>query len=819
MSGPLRSAIALVAALCAASAAAEDAPMLDRFPTGFTSDVMLDDLPDYPTAIAFARGDRLFVALKSGVVLLSRDGATPTVFLDISPEVNRYGDRGLLGLAVHPDFPDVPAVYLLFVHDPPGLPGSLFDPDGPDGMGARVSRLMRFDADPAQDFDRALSGSDVVLLGRNSTLDNIGDPASHDGPPSCDTGPGSPNTPGSPMRDCIPADGPSHSIGTVTFGRDGSLFVGNGDSSRWTNVDPRALRALDLDSLAGKILRIDPISGEGVSDNPFFDGDPDSNRSKVWSYGFRNPFRFAIHPVTNEPWIGDVGWALWEELNTGRGGNFGWPCFEGGDTGSLRQPAFEHDPHTAAACAELYADPGAVRAPLYAYPREEKATAILAGDFYLGTAYPDDYHGLLFLADHNRQEMQVARLFDDGSIEVIPFAEGVGGVVQIVSGPDTNIYYVILGERNQVRRLRWTADGNHPPVATITASPTDGDPPLVVTFSSEGSYDPDGDPLAFSWNFGDGASSELPDPSHAFAEDGLYRVALTLSDPGGAAGSASVRIAVGNTAPDAVILEPFEGTLYEIGQRIDMRGSATDLQDGALEDASLTWELVLHHADHIHPNVLSATGSAGSFVVDDHGDDTWLELKLTATDSEGLTHTTSVAIHPHVVERHFSTMPEGLELIYQGTRRPAPFTVTAIVNGSREIGAPPVQMHRSFHRWSDGGASSHAITITNEIDHTVVAHYVNHPPVARIAVSAIGEELPRRVELSGAESSDPEGDALTYEWEMGDGSALLLGTEIVHTFETPGAFRVTLTVRDSLGKEGSASVWIDPPPRRRPTRR
>jgi glucose/arabinose dehydrogenase len=51
-------------------------------------------------------------------------------------------------------------------------------------------------------------------------------------------------------------------------------------------------------------------------------------------YGLRNPFRFTLHPVTREPYIGDVGWNAWEEINTGKGANFGWPCYEGGAAGT-----------------------------------------------------------------------------------------------------------------------------------------------------------------------------------------------------------------------------------------------------------------------------------------------------------------------------------------------------------------------------------------------------------------------------------------------------------------------------------------------------
>src|SRR5262249_30546769 len=183
-----------------------------------------------------------------------------------------------------------------------------------------------------------------------------------------------------PSENCRAPHEDSHSIGTVMFGNDGSLFVGNGDGSNYTSVDPRALRAQMVNSLSGKIMRIDPLTGSGLADNPFYDATcPTCNRSKVYALGLRNPFRFTVHAVTNEVYIGDVGWNTWEEINTGKGANFGWPCYEGGAasppppgestvTTSLRQGSYATDPGTTASCNALYTQGlGAVRAPIFSY--------------------------------------------------------------------------------------------------------------------------------------------------------------------------------------------------------------------------------------------------------------------------------------------------------------------------------------------------------------------------------------------------------------------------------------------------------------------
>ena len=166
---------------------------------------------------------------------------------------------------------------------------------------------------------------------------------------------------------------PSHSIGTLLFGRDGYLYVTGGDGASFNNVDygqygntyagdqanpcgdppgavgtalsppgaeGGALRSQSVRrtdgpaTLDGAVLRIDPATGAGVPGNPFF-ASPDANARRIVAYGLRNPFRITQRPGTDELWIGDVGWNTWEEINrvvapaSATASNFGWPCYEG----------------------------------------------------------------------------------------------------------------------------------------------------------------------------------------------------------------------------------------------------------------------------------------------------------------------------------------------------------------------------------------------------------------------------------------------------------------------------------------------------------
>jgi glucose/arabinose dehydrogenase len=695
-------------------------------PHGFVSELVVDGL-DQPTAIDWTPDGRILVALKSGIVRVVQDGQLlPANFIDISSRVNNNGDRGLLGIAVDPDFAVTRAVYLLFTYDPPDLPGWDYAVDGKDGNGSRVARLIRVSAFPT-DTNLADPTTEVVILGKNSTLAQIGDPANSGGErdiPSCDDN-------GTPVVDCLPADSPSHTIGTVKFGTDGSLYVTNGDGARYLDIpDPRSLHAQDVDSLAGKVLRIDPQTGEGYPDNPFYDGDPTSNRSRVWSYGMRNPFRLTIQPQTNEPFVGDVGWNAWEEINTGRGKNFGWPCYEGDDTGNAEQPIYKAYTGTQAACAQLYTtQPANLQAPLYSYDHSLGGAAAVAGAFYTGASYPITYYNALFITDYNRDWVKYLTFDGGGNAAVHDFAENISdrrGVVQVSLGPDEQLYYVVLnpGSEGEIRRILYTGDNNAPPTAQIVAVPDNGSIPLTVNFSGSGSSDPDQDAatLLYEWSFGDTFTSTEQEPSHTYILSGTYTAVLTVTDSYGVHDTDQVTIWAGYHVPTATITSPAPGSTYNAGDTIFFSGQGLDADQGMLPGDSLSWEMLLHHNQHVHPDQFHAVGSVGSFVDGDHGDNTWTELCLTVTDREGLQDTECIALYPNTVRYTFDTLPSGLKLAYAGIERTTPFTVDAVVNGQRLIVASPRQAGRDFAAWSDGGASSHAIQILT-VPMTLTAEY------------------------------------------------------------------------------------------------
>ena len=399
-----------------------------------------------PTSIAFSPdGRNTYIAEKSGIVKVAREGQIQsTPFIDISQQVNNVRDRGLLDIAVHPDFENNPYVYLLFTYDPPEVYNNAANSlAGPDRPGNRAGRLIRVTANSATQFRTAVAGSQVVLLGSASTWNNFN--AFANSTSDFDEPPAGIRADGTNIQDFIASDSESHTVGALAFGNDGNLFVSIGDGTSYNRVDPRTVRVQDIDNLSGKVLRIDPITGQGVSDNPFFNGNADANRSKVYHYGLRNPFRMTVDPATGQLYIGDVGWTQWEEVNTGpAGSNFGWPYYEGGNGNSLRTGRYQDLPEAQA----FYNSGQSVVAPTFGLSHGgDGINAIVLGSVYRGTTYPAEYQGSIFVNDLGQGLVRAVQLDSNGQATTVQtFTTGARIVVNMVQGPDGNMYYVDLDD-------------------------------------------------------------------------------------------------------------------------------------------------------------------------------------------------------------------------------------------------------------------------------------------------------------------------------------------------------------------------------------
>ncbi|MGD9996552.1 MAG: sorbosone dehydrogenase family protein [Ilumatobacteraceae bacterium] len=322
---------------------------------------------DSPVDVAWRAGDTtLYVVEQGGRVVPVRDGQVGDPVLDISDQTDAEGERGLLGLT--------------------------FSPDGSTAY-----------------IDHTDSDDDTVIAAYTVGADGVFDPATR--------------------RDLLRIDQPygNHNGGNVTIGPDGMLYIGMGDGG--AAGDPER-RALNVGSLLGKILRIDPVPSTDAPytippDNPFVG--IEGAHPEIWSVGVRNPWRMAFDPVTGDLWFGDVGQGQIEEVDvawaadgSGRGFNFGWSAFEGTQRYNEDQPD------------------GGVTPPIFEYPHGDAGCSISGGAVYRGTAIPS-LAGWYVYGDYCSGDISALRV-ENRQVTDTATLGNVDSVSSVRAGPDGELY-------------------------------------------------------------------------------------------------------------------------------------------------------------------------------------------------------------------------------------------------------------------------------------------------------------------------------------------------------------------------------------------
>ncbi|MCF2532538.1 PQQ-dependent sugar dehydrogenase [Yinghuangia soli] len=508
----------------------------------------------------------------------------------------------------------------------------------------------------------------------------------------------------------LPGNVAAHALGNVVADDDGTLWIPVGDNSHYAYVDPEALRAQNLDQGYGKLLHVFP-DGRGVPSNPFYNAaQPASWRSKVYAYGFRSPFRFSLDPATGGPVLGDVGWNSREEVDIVRpGSNYGWPCWEG----SAQTPGYR----------DLDACQGVGTAmPLWDYPHGAQGSTVIGGIVYTGTAYPEAYRGSYFFGDYVSDRIYTLAYNAEGKLTRAPepggFGTGIGAPVKFDAAVNGDIVYADIAS-SKLRRLVYAA-GNRPPVAvgtTSTAAAT-----RTVTFDAAGSYDLDGDTLTYQWDFGDGSTGNGVHVTHQYAPPGTtpLTATLTVRDPLGASDTATFTVVPANNSPQVAIAEPPPGTLYKVGDQVNLTGTASDPEDGAL---TVHWTTTVVHCrettchDHVGT---SSDGPSYTTAFSDHGDNTKLVITASATDSVGV-----------VASDTYTALPDQHRITI-ASNTPAAFNINGLARQQADLTAgaevsvtAPVTASdgvATFSRWTDGAPRTRELVMPDG-DLTLTAEY------------------------------------------------------------------------------------------------
>jgi len=477
-----------------------------QLPDGYNNEEIQNGYTEPMGVIFNNSGSQMFVWNKSGKLYVSEWNGSQYVkqnlpVLDISEEVLDWRDFGFASVCLDPDFDSNGLIYMFYMVDRHHLINfgtPQYNPNTTEDFVATISRVTRYQLNIGSSPLTTDYSSRFVLLGETIST---GVPLLHQ----------------------------SHAGGTILFGDDGTLLISTGDNASYNTTDTGsdgdtyyaqaitdgimrpeenvgAFRSQMKTSLCGKILRLDPVTGNGVSSNPFYDvASPRSAESRMWTMGLRNPFRMSFqtnsgstNPTDGNPGIlhvVDVGWNNWEDLHIidKPGLNAGWPLYEGLSTlnsyynsgatnpdeddelfkDNCRQPSSFIDDvnlderrkvHNRPEVAWRHIGNIDTRVPWFlgSIPLSMQVGAFgspttgsifdgntgVAGCYVTGLALGSDYENKYFFTDYTRNWIQVATLTDGSQnwiSDISTFSSsGFGqGIVSMNQNPlDGYIYYV-----------------------------------------------------------------------------------------------------------------------------------------------------------------------------------------------------------------------------------------------------------------------------------------------------------------------------------------------------------------------------------------
>ncbi|GII59691.1 glycosyl hydrolase [Planotetraspora thailandica] len=517
-----------------------------------------------------------------------------------------------------------------------------------------------------------------------------------------------------------------HVGGDIDFDAQGNLYLTTGDdtnpfeSSAYSPIDERTDRNPQFDAqrssantndLRGKLLRIHP-EADGTYTIPagnLFPPGTAKTRPEIYGMGFRNPFRMSVDKATGIVYLGDYGPdAGGADANRGPGGqvefnritapgNYGWPYCTGTNTTAetYNEYTFPSGPSSAKYnCAggptnNSFRNTGLTTLPP-AKPSWIKygdagsppefgggSESPMGGPVYRYNAslnsaikFPQSLDGRFFAGEYGRRWIKAIEVKADGTYGDIGDFPWTGTqVMDMAFGPDGALYVLDYGSgsNNQaLYRIEYIGGTNRNPIARATVDKTSGVAPLTVNFSSAGSSDPEGGALTYSWNFGDGTTSTAANPTKTYTANGTYTPTLTVRDPQGLTGTASLVVSVGNTAPTVNLSTPVNGSLFAFGDTVPYTVTVTDPEDGTIDCSKVTVTYFLGHDSHRH-QITSKTGCSGTLTTPTDGEhdaaaNIFGVFEASYTDKGGLTSVSTRTLQPkHRQGEHYTAM-QGIQL-------------------------------------------------------------------------------------------------------------------------------------------------------------
>jgi cytochrome c len=624
--------------------------------------VTLNDRPGEPMSLAVLPDRRVLHTARTGEVRI-HNPRTGLNTLAAQVPVYRHDEEGLQGIAVDPSFRDNHWVYLYYS---PPLSTPVDDPSTPtvnEGDAPTTGTQAQFDRyRGALRLSRfQLVGNDLDLGSEQQILDvpsdrgiccHVGGQIDFDGR-------------GNLFLSTGDDSNPFFSDGYIPI--DERL-----DRNPAFDAQRTAANTNDLRGKLLRIRVNADGSYEIPSGNLFPESDDttEQTRPEIYAMGLRNPFRFAVNRTNGHVYMGDyspdaptpsplrgpAGHGRWMLIR--RAGNYGWPYCVTPDL-----PYFEYDfdsgqsSGVAFDCSSPENDSprntGLRRLPpvlqpdvWYSYPEADDrlfpellnipsdggdGIGPMGGPAYQFAAgnpsavrWPSYYHGVPLFYEWTRdyvKEMRLNRPNGTALRDIRHVPIPVDNPMDMEFGPDGALYVLDYGDgffaenpEAQLARIDFIR-GNHTPVVRVASDPpsTDeaplaGQAPLTVRFSSAGTQDPDGDRIAYAWDFNaDGVTdSRERNPSFTYTENGVFDATLRVTDSTGRSAAASVVIIVGNTAPVVELTtSPAPGEPFSFGQAVSYTVTVTD--DSPVDCTKVTVNYVLGHDQHGHP----LSGSAG----------------------------------------------------------------------------------------------------------------------------------------------------------------------------------------------------------------